>query len=117
MPLDHIALFVPSPSYASIETFYTALLAPLNYVSKTFIPGTLLGMSADGGATFDFWIHAKEGGPRSAVHFAFKAPDREAVGRVYEEGVKAGGKGNGEPGIRELYGEGYFAAYVLDPCG
>ena len=30
---------------------------------------------------------------------------------------QAGGKDNGKPGLRPLYTEGYYAAFVLDPDG
>ena len=32
-------------------------------------------------------------------------------------GVRAGGTDNGSPGLRPQYGDGYYAAYVLDPDG
>jgi catechol 2,3-dioxygenase-like lactoylglutathione lyase family enzyme len=50
------------------------------------------------------------------IHLAFIAKDREAVDRVYEVGLAAGGKENGKPGERS-YHAGYYACFWLDPDG
>ncbi len=50
-------------------------------------------------------------------HFAFAAPHREAVQRFFEAALTHGGRDDGSPGIRENYGPGYYAAFVLDPDG
>ena len=47
----------------------------------------------------------------------FAAPDRAAVDRFHAEGLKAGGKDNGKPGLRADYGDNYYAAFVVDPDG
>ncbi|KAH7080031.1 Glyoxalase/bleomycin resistance protein/dioxygenase-like protein [Paraphoma chrysanthemicola] len=116
MPLDHVALFVPHSSFTSILAWYDAALAPLGYKRKDFIPDQLIGMSCDG-LIYDFWIHRKDETARPPVHFAFKAKDHAMVRAFWDQGIKAGGEGNGEPGIRSMYHEHYFAAYVKDPCG
>ncbi|WP_373047000.1 VOC family protein [Vulgatibacter sp.] len=51
------------------------------------------------------------------THLAFQAKDREMVERFYRTGLAAGGTDNGEPGLREAYHPGYFAAFLLDPDG
>ena len=43
--------------------------------------------------------------------------DRAAVQKVYEDSLSAGGKGNGEPGLRKGYSPTYFSAYFFDPVG
>jgi catechol 2,3-dioxygenase-like lactoylglutathione lyase family enzyme len=53
-------------------------------------------------------------------HTAFVAQSRTAVDAFYEAGLKAGGKDNGPPGLRDTamgYPPGYYAAFVLDPDG
>lgn len=50
-------------------------------------------------------------------HWCFKAPSREAVDRFHRESIAAGGYDDGSPGLRPLYHEGYYAAFVLDPDG
>lgn len=55
--------------------------------------------------------------PGKGTHIAFNAPSREAVKGFWEAGVREGGKSEGEPGVREGYGRGYFACYLWDPGG
>jgi catechol 2,3-dioxygenase-like lactoylglutathione lyase family enzyme len=51
------------------------------------------------------------------LHLAFPAPDPETVADFHRAATSAGYRNNGEPGERPRYGEGYYAAYVLDPDG
>jgi len=55
------------------------------------------------------------------VHVAFVAESREQVDAFHRAGLQAGGRDNGEPGVRERYsseaGGRYYAAFVLDPDG
>lgn len=51
------------------------------------------------------------------VHIAFRAANHAAVKAFYDAALSAGGRDNGAPGIRQQYGEHYFAAFVLDPDG
>ena len=48
---------------------------------------------------------------------AASAESRKAVDAFHEGAVKAGGKDNGEPGLRKDYGDNYYAAFVIDPDG
>ncbi|ADH88393.1 Glyoxalase/bleomycin resistance protein/dioxygenase [Ancylobacter novellus DSM 506] len=50
------------------------------------------------------------------AHIAFQAPDEETVQRFYAAALRAGGRDNGAPGLRD-YHPGYYAAFVLDPEG
>lgn len=45
------------------------------------------------------------------------AADHETVDAFHAAGLQAGGKCNGPPGERPHFGEGYYAAFVLDPAG
>ncbi|KAH7394544.1 Glyoxalase/Bleomycin resistance protein/Dihydroxybiphenyl dioxygenase [Pyrenochaeta sp. MPI-SDFR-AT-0127] len=114
--LDHFGLFVPASKFDKVIVWYDAALAPLGYVRKDFMPGQLIGMSADG-INFDFWIHKKDESDRTPVHFAFRAKDRGTVDAFHAEALKAGGTCNGKPGLREIYHPNYYGAFVLDPCG
>lgn len=114
--LDHFGLFVPASRFDQVLAWYDAALAPLGYVRKDFVPGQLIGMSVDG-YIYDFWIHKKDESERTPVHFAFRAKDHEMVNKFHVEGLKAGGKCNGRPGLRENYHPNYYGAFVLDPCG
>jgi len=53
----------------------------------------------------------------TGCHLAFPSPDRQAVREFHRAAVNAGYRDHGEPGERPQYGDGYFAAYVLDPDG
>lgn len=53
-------------------------------------------------------------------HTAFAAKSRAEVESFYEAAVRAGGRGNGAPGLRPTstgYPPGYYAAFVFDPDG
>ncbi|ORY18561.1 hypothetical protein BCR34DRAFT_596148 [Clohesyomyces aquaticus] len=117
--LDHISISCPPSQYPSLVTFYTLALAPLGYTKQMEIPSVAVGFGPEPGQ-HPFWIGCKENSSDATpagVHLAFRAKDRATVEKFFEEAVKAGGKGNGEPGLREMYGKGYFAAFVLDLVG
>jgi hypothetical protein len=44
-------------------------------------------------------------------------PAREIVNAFHAAGLAAGGEDNGPPGLRRVYHEHYYGAYVLDPEG
>ncbi len=48
---------------------------------------------------------------------AFSAEDRDTVDAFHAAALEAGGKDNGEPGVREIYHPQYYGAFVLDPDG
>ena len=56
------------------------------------------------------------GEPSQNAHIAFSGNDDE-VRRFHAEATAAGYRSNGEPGERDRYHPGYYAAYVLDPDG
>ena len=47
------------------------------------------------------------------MHTAFRT-DREGVRKFHEAAVKAGGKCNGPPGVREMYHPNYYGAVSCD---
>jgi catechol 2,3-dioxygenase-like lactoylglutathione lyase family enzyme len=63
-----------------------------------------------------FWIVTRGRTPAPGYgHVAFRAVGRVAVDHAYAAGLAAGGRGDGEPGLRPRYGPLYYAAYLLDP--
>jgi catechol 2,3-dioxygenase-like lactoylglutathione lyase family enzyme len=65
----------------------------------------------------ELWITAR-GEPQPGYgHVALRARGRVAVHAAHRAGLEAGGRDAGEPGPRPAYGDGYYAAYLLDPDG
>jgi catechol 2,3-dioxygenase-like lactoylglutathione lyase family enzyme len=108
---DHIGLKVKDVG-ASVR-FYKAALAPLGHeVSSQDANGAGLGPK---GAPA-LWLYRAENGA-GGVHVALAAPDRVAVDRFHDAGLKAGGRDNGAPGLRKDYSPKYYAAFLIDPDG
>ena len=51
------------------------------------------------------------------LHLAFTAENRQQVLDFHRAALQAGGKDNGEPGLRPQYHENYYAAFVIGPDG
>ena len=109
---DHIGLKV-----RQLETsirFYRGALAPL---------GLQLDSSGDGYAGFGpagqpaLWLYAHQGSAPAGTHVALRAANRAAVDRFHAQGLAAGGRDNGAPGLRADYSPTYYAAFLLDPDG
>jgi catechol 2,3-dioxygenase-like lactoylglutathione lyase family enzyme len=109
---DHVGLKVRDLN-ASVD-FYTAALAPL---------GHELCSRDDSSASFGsrneptLWLYPHEGAGGCAVHLAVHASDRQVVDRFHQQGLQAGGRDNGAPGIRTDYAPNYYAAFLIDPDG
>jgi catechol 2,3-dioxygenase-like lactoylglutathione lyase family enzyme len=109
---DHIGLKVKDMD-ASVR-FYTGAL-------KAF--GHVLCSRDDSGAGFGppgepaLWLYPVKGSTGPGTHVAFRAPDRSTVDRFHRDGLKAGGRDHGGPGLRADYSPTYYAAFLLDPDG
>jgi catechol 2,3-dioxygenase-like lactoylglutathione lyase family enzyme len=106
---DHIGLRVKDIDAAA--RFYAAVLAPLGFVA---------GSSGEGYAGFGpkdapaLWLHANKDGTGTGAHVCFSAPSRAAVDKFHAEGLKAGARDNGKPGLRTDYSPKYYAAFLID---
>lgn len=110
---DHLSLKVKN--FEAALSFYSAALAPLGYGCVQFTDdGRAAGFGR--GKVLQFWI-SEDARPSTAVHFAFSADDHKAVDSFYEKAMAAGGRDNGQPGIRNRYHDSYYAAFILDPDG
>ena len=107
---DHIGLKVQD--LAAAVRFYKAALEPLGHVLAS-LESSFAGLGPAGEAAL--WLY--EDAKSSSVHVAFRAANREAVDRFHAAGLKAGGRDNGRPGLRQEYSPGYYAAFLLDPDG
>jgi catechol 2,3-dioxygenase-like lactoylglutathione lyase family enzyme len=109
---DHIGLKVKD--VAKSVRFYKEALGALGHV---------LGSQDESGAGFGpkdapaLWLYAVKGATGPGVHVAFRAADRAAVDRFHKQGLKAGGRDNGKPGLRADYSPSYYAAFLIDPDG
>lgn len=110
---DHIGLHV-----SDLETsvrFYRAALSALGY--------TLCSQDAScaGLGPKDepaLWLYAsRKNAAGVGVHIALRAKDHASVKRFYQEGLEAGGRDNGAPGLRADYSPTYYAAFLIDPDG
>ena len=117
--IDHVG--IPVSDIAKSRSFYEAALGTLGMSvqmevtpEKTGDGTTALGFGIPGEKIFWIGDGEKTGG---GIHVAFKAERREQVDQFHAEGVKAGGRDNGAPGLRPNYGPDYYAAFVYDPDG
>ena len=110
--IDHIGLKVSS--FEKSRQFYAKALAPLGFGTEYDDPKTKTAGFGAKGSTY-LWI--TEGGPVTRTHVAFRSRDRASVNKFHAAALTAGGKDNGEPGLRADYGPTYYAAFVLDPDG
>ena len=108
--IDHVSLKVAD--YTRSKAFYVEALGPLGYELLMEFDG-VCGFGVKGKP--DFWISS--GTPSGATHVAFAAADRGMVDGFHAAALAAGGKDNGQPGLRPHYHEHYYGAFVHDPDG
>jgi catechol 2,3-dioxygenase-like lactoylglutathione lyase family enzyme len=109
--IDHVTLNVRD--LEASKSFYEQALAPLGYeLTLDFLEGC--GFGAD--QKSDFFL-AQRGEPSAPVHVALLSPDRRSVDAFHAAALAAGGVDNGPPGLRRVYHDFYYGAYVLDPDG
>lgn len=107
---DHIGLKAKDID-ASVR-FYAAALAALGYG---------LCSRDDSAASFgppgqpSLWLHSAKFSAGPGMHLALRAPDHAAVDRFHRDGLDAGGRDHGGPGLRTEYSPNYYAAFLLDP--
>jgi predicted lactoylglutathione lyase len=108
--LDHLKLHVTD--FKRSKAFYEGALEPLGY--------RVMMEPRDGYAGFGdnfpfFWIAQADAA--TPAHVAFRAKTREEVDAFHAAALEAGGRDNGEPGLRPHYHPGYYGAFALDPDG
>src|SRR4030095_9531859 len=109
--IDHVSLEVAD--YARSKAFFVEALGPLGYELIAEYDGHIAGLGAKG--TPHFWLIG--GAPSGRTHIAFLSPDRATVDAFHAAALAAGGKDNGQPGLRPQYHPDYYGAVVLDPDG
>ncbi|MDB5360441.1 MAG: hypothetical protein JWO51_1738 [Rhodospirillales bacterium] len=91
--------------------FYGDVLAPLGYELKVNGPAKGYG----DGTSLDFFFVAGE--PSAHVHFAFSAPSRAIVDRIYETAQQGGHGLDRAPALAPRIHPNYYAGYLRDPDG
>ncbi|MDC0679289.1 MULTISPECIES: VOC family protein [Sorangium] len=109
---DHIGLKVKDIE-ASVR-FYAAALAPLGHVLCAR-DEAYASFGPEGAPALYLQVDHGPRGP--GAHIALRAADHAAVDRFYREGLAAGGRDNGKPGVRADYAPTYYAAFLHDPDG
>ena len=110
--LDHVTIGVSDTERS--KAFYDQALRPLG-IARLYAEGENFAGYGVPPKAF-FWIGLRET-PQTGAHIAFTAPDRATVDRFHQEALAAGGRDNGQPGIRPHYHANYYGAFVLDPDG
>jgi len=119
--IDHLSYY--AMDYPATKRFYEAALAPLGY-------RVAMEMTAEWNSEFPtqrmcafgperkpiFWVIETKEKP-TPRHVAFIAPDRRSVDAFHKAALGSGAKDNGAPGLRDMYGPNYYAAFALDPDG
>lgn len=102
---------------AAAAAFYDATLAALGY-RRVFSGDSSIGYGLiDGQDLLLLNLDDRAAAPGDGFHLAFAAPSRAAIDAFHAAGANAGGRDNGQPGLRPDYGAHYYAAFLIDPDG
>jgi catechol 2,3-dioxygenase-like lactoylglutathione lyase family enzyme len=112
---DHVSIGVRD--VARTKRFYDAALKPLGYSCLSEGKDSLGYGSGEVGLWISTCSKPVSADMESGLHFCFVAPSRASVDAFHANAIGAGGKSNGEPGLRESYGPNYYAAFIVDPDG
>jgi catechol 2,3-dioxygenase-like lactoylglutathione lyase family enzyme len=107
--IDHLELL--TRKLDACLKFYEDVLAPLGYTLEVDGPAKGFG----DGKTLDFFL--RDGEPTTNVHYAFNAPSRALVDRVYEVARLAGHSLDRAPALAPNIHPNYYAGYLRDPNG
>ena len=110
---DHVKFGVSD--YATSKAFFLKSLEPLG-VTAGAEGEPSYGIELCGASNSSLCLFQAKDKP-APLHIAFVAGTREQVKAFYRAALEAGGKDNGEPGLRLHYHANYYAAFVIGPDG
>ena len=113
--IDHVSVGVSDLDRAA--GFYELALAPLG-LSRLVTRAATIGF----GRNYpEFWINLRADmtpvEPGSGVHICLRAKSADEVDAFHGAALKAGGRSDGEPGLRPHDRVRYYAAFIRDPDG
>jgi catechol 2,3-dioxygenase-like lactoylglutathione lyase family enzyme len=122
--IDHVYVSVSDPIRSL--AFYTAALQPLGWRELVKYDGasgpdtvpSLWGLT-DGAAPSglaiktSIWLRQRTAG-ETGLYLGLAADDPAEVDAAYAAALQAGGRDDGVPAMRLYFGEGYYAANVID---
>lgn len=115
--MSHVS--VGTNDFDKAVEFYDAVLPTVG--AKRVLDLTEFGAMAYGKEFPEFWVNKPMddgiADTANGVHFAFLAPDKEAVHAFWDAAVAAGATGDGEPGPRPHYGQAYYGCFLKDLDG
>jgi len=113
--LSHVSL--GTNRFDEAVAFYDKVLPTLGCRRIVEHPGAV----AYGKAFPEFWVQRPhdggDAGVANGVHVAFLAASREQVDAFHVAAIAAGGRGEGAPGPRPLYGAPYYGCFLRDLDG
>jgi len=123
MPLDHFLYLVRSSHFDEEIAFLTGAFAHMGLKQLNSPAPGVVGLGDEGKPWL--WVSCldrnyqriKDDVPISIVHVALSAKDQQQVQDFHSAALKAGGKDNGAPGLRENYAPDYYGAFVISPGG
>lgn len=106
------------------KTFYSAFLPDLGFELEVSPEGLSWELSVPEGhkpISPDFYVKPTfDGQPASSGNgsmVAFEATTQQQVCDLHAAALSAGGRNEGSPGFRDIYGPRFFVGYLRDPQG
>lgn len=110
--IDHISIGVTDLDSAS--EFYTSIFSVLGISKLIEKPGTV----GFGKKYPEFWLNhrpnLKHTSEDHGTHICLRASSIASVNEFYQKSVDLGATTSGEPGFRDEYHKGYYAAFIKD---
>lgn len=119
--IDHLSSY--ATDFVKSKAFYSAAFEQLGYSIQAEFVATwntdfpTQRLCAFGPANRPvFWLIETQV-MHTPRHVAFSAASRQMVDNFYHRTMDTGGIDNGKPGLRTMYHENYYGAFVIDPDG
>ena len=113
--IDHVSVGVSDLERSA--RFYEATLTPLGLSRLVTRPATV----GFGKKYPEFWINLRaemaQVAPDTGVHICLRAKSPGEVDAFHAAALKAGGRSDGAPGLRQHDRVRYYAAFIVDPDG